>query len=70
MDTHDVLKMQKTTLTVTALLAPSDDKVYWHAKSPGERLQAVEILRRLNYGHGQSTARFQRVLAVTQRPPS
>ena len=70
MDAQDVLKMQKTTLTVTSLLAPSDDKLYWHAKSPGERLQAVEILRRLNYGHGQSTTRFQRVLAVTQRPSS
>jgi hypothetical protein len=53
---------------VTSLLAPSDDPVYWHAKSPSERLQAVEIMRRLNYGHSQSTARLQRVLAVTQRP--
>jgi hypothetical protein len=64
MDAQDVLKMQKTTLTVTSLLAPSDDPVYWHAKSPWERLQAVETLRRLHYGHGQSTARLQRVLAV------
>ena len=68
MDAQDFLKMQKTTLTVTSLLAPSDDPAYWHAKSPWERLQAVEILRRLNYGDGQSIARLQRVLAVTQRP--
>jgi hypothetical protein len=70
MDTQDFLKMQKTTLTVTSLLAPSDDPVYWHAKSPWERLQAVEILRQLNYGHSQSTARLQRVFVVTQRPSS
>jgi hypothetical protein len=62
------LKLDKTSLTVSSLAGSSDDKVYWCAKSPYERLRAVEALRQLNYGHHQSTARLQRVLEVTQRP--
>ena len=67
MDPLDALKLDKTAVTVTPLSALSDDKAHWLAKSPYERLQAVEALRRLNYGHRQSTARLQRVLETTQR---
>ena len=67
MNTHDSLKIDKTVFTVTRLSDPSDEKEYWLSRSPYERLQAVETLRRLNYGEHQSTARLQRVLEVTQR---
>jgi hypothetical protein len=67
MNTVDFLKLDKSALTVASLTDQSDDKAYWHAKSPFERLQAVEALRQLNYGHHQSTARLQRVLEVAQR---
>jgi hypothetical protein len=67
MDRLDSLKLDKTTLTVASLVDPPDEKTYWHAKSLSERLQAVEMLRHLNYGRRQSTARLQRVLEVTQR---
>jgi hypothetical protein len=63
----NVLKVDKTVLTVGRLTDPPDDKAYWHSQSPYARLQAVEILRQLNYGHHQSTARLQRVLEVAQR---
>lgn len=58
------LKMDKTALTVASLSDPSDEKVYWLAQSPYERLRAVEILRQLNYGYHQSTDRLQRVLEI------
>jgi len=67
MDELDALKIDKTNFSTTSLSAPSDDKGYWHAQSPYERLRAVETLRKLNYGLGQSTARLQRVFEVTQR---
>ena len=59
------LKVDKTALTVASLSDQSDEKVYWLAQSPYERLRAVEILRQINYGYYQSTARLQRVLEIT-----
>ena len=67
MDELDALKIDKTNFSTASLSAPSDDKGYWLDQSPYERLRAVETLRKLNYGLGQSTARLQRVLEVTQR---
>ncbi len=61
------LKIDKTIFTITSLTEPSGDKEYWLSKSPYERLQALEILRQLNYGYNQSTSRLQRVLEITQR---
>ena len=67
MDELGALKIDKTNFSITSLSTPSDDKEYWLAQSPYERLRAVETLRTLNYGIRQSTARLQRVLEVTQR---
>ncbi len=41
------------------------DLAYWLTKSPQERIEAVEILRRQRDG---STARLQRIARVVQRP--
>jgi len=51
-------RINKAILTVGPLLEPSDDKYFWLSKTPYERLQFVEILRQLNYGQYQSTARL------------
>ena len=67
MDTPDSLKIDKTAFTVASLFDQSDDKAYWLAKTPYERLEAVEIMRQIIYGYSPSTARLQRVLAVAQR---
>jgi len=44
------LKVDRSTYSVSTLTARSDDKVYWHSRTPHERLKQVEILRRINYG--------------------
>ena len=67
MDEPGALKIDKTNFSISSLSAPSDDKEYWFAQSPYERLRAVETLRTLNYGVCQSTVRLQRVLEITQR---
>jgi hypothetical protein len=67
MDKSDALKVDKSSLSITSLSVPSDEKEYWLAQSPYERLRAVETLRTLNYGLSQSTARLQRILEITQR---
>jgi hypothetical protein len=59
--------IQKTAFKVSSLFDQSDDKEYWLSRTPAERLQAVELMRRIIYGYDPSTTRLQRVLEVTQR---
>jgi hypothetical protein len=59
-------KMDRTVLLVTSLTDESDEKAYWQARTPYERLCHIELLRQINYGH-RATARLQRVLEFAQR---
>ncbi len=59
-------RMDKTRLTVAGLTDVSDEQAFWQAKTPAERLQAVEFLRRVMYGYDPVTARLQRLLEVAQ----
>jgi hypothetical protein len=43
-----------------------ENLAYWLSKSPAERVEAVEHLRRQFYGN---PARLQRCARVVQRPP-
>ena len=66
MNAIDTLKMDKSSLSVASTSEESDDKEYWHAKTPQERLQAVELMRQINYGYDPTTTRLQRVLEVVK----
>lgn len=57
------LKIDKTALSLADIYDDSDMKVYWLSRTPHERLQHIEILRRINYGD-KACARLQRVLEV------
>jgi hypothetical protein len=59
-------KMDKGVLSIISLSEESDEKEYWHSKTPYERLEAVELMRQINYGYDLATSRVQRVLEVTQ----
>ena len=41
-----------------------DDLAYWLSRPPGDRISAVEILRRQHYGDSE---RFQRVFSIVER---
>ena len=60
-------KLDRTAFKVGSLTEPSDEKKYWLAKSPYERLATVETMRQILYGYNPLTTRLQRVLEVTQR---
>lgn len=60
------LQIDKTAFSVGRLDEQGDDKAYWLARSPQERLRHIEHLRRLNYGH-RATERLQRVLEDVER---
>jgi hypothetical protein len=66
----DHCKMDKSHFSVTTLNDDCDEVEYWRSKTPQERREAVELMRRINYGEDACTARLQRVLEVAQRLPS
>ena len=47
--------------------AEQEDRAYWRARSPLERLRHLESLREMNYGTEVVNQGFQRVLTVSER---
>jgi hypothetical protein len=45
--------------------AEREDRLYWHSKTPAERLAAAEQLRQVAYGYDAATARIQAVVVRT-----
>ena len=60
-------RMNKKAFKVTALNDSSEDDRYWKSKSYEERLNAIEVNRRLVYGNG-TTSRLQRFFEVVELP--
>lgn len=60
----DSLRMNKSAFSIRSLSDPSDDKEYWLAKTPAERLEAVELMRQVLYGYDSATARIQKVFKI------
>ena len=58
--------MDKNTFSVTSLFDESDEKAYWLSKTSDERLEAMELMRQINYGYDPTTARIQRILEVDE----
>lgn len=63
-------KLDKTVLTVTSYEDVKEERQYWHKQSPYRRLQAIQLLRELNYGRRAVSGRLQRLLEVVERPSS
>ena len=59
------LTIDKTAFSFVSGFNTADEKAYWLSRAPSERLQHIEVLRRINYGH-HATARLQRVLEIAQ----
>jgi hypothetical protein len=68
MDETQFPKIDRTAFSVVSSFEEADkqDKEYWHSRTPYERLQYMELLRRINYGSVVAT-RLQRVLEVAER---
>jgi hypothetical protein len=45
--------------------AERGDRLYWHSKTPAERLSVAEQLRQVAYGYDAATARIQAVVVRT-----
>ncbi len=60
----DLPPMDKTAITVTSLKDSSEEDRYWHSKTPEERMQALEIMRRMVYGEARTNEPMQKVIEV------
>lgn len=61
--------MDKTAFSVTTLSEKTNDKEYWLSKTPQERMQALEMMRQINYGYDPATVRMEKVLEIVQLTP-
>ena len=66
MDEQALPPLDRAAFSVVSLDEADDDMQYWLSKTPAERLEAVEINRRMVYGYDQATSRLQRVLEIAE----
>ncbi len=68
MDENEFPRLDRSAFSVVSSFEEADelDQQYWLSRTPYERLQYMELLRRINYGD-EATARLQRVLEVAER---
>lgn len=59
-----VPKLNRRAFSVVPVFEDTAEDRYWQARTVDERLQHMELLRRINYGP-RATARLQRVLELT-----
>ena len=64
----DTFRVDKEEFSVLSSFEEADeaDKAYWHSKSPQERMEALELMRQINYGYDPTTERLQRVLEIVE----
>lgn len=58
--------LNKKIVNVTALNDIEEEKKYWFSKSPLERIEAIEINRRMIYGRNRVTPRLQRFFETAE----
>lgn len=59
-------RLNKKILRITSLDDTEEERQYWLSRSPSERIEAVEINRRMVYGEDRATSRLQRFLEVAE----
>jgi len=58
-------KIRKDVFEV-ADLCEADDSAYWQGRSPAERIEAIEFMRKVMFGNDRVSERLQRVLTVAE----
>jgi len=58
--------LNKKIVNVTSLDDIEEEKKYWISKSPLERIEAIEINRRMIYGQDRVTSRLQRTFETSE----
>ena len=58
--------LNKKIVKVTTPNDINEEKEYWFSKSPLERIEAIEINRRMIYGNDRVTSRLQRFFETAE----
>jgi hypothetical protein len=59
-------KINKNSFSISDLSDNLDEIQYWNSKSPQERFEAIEIMRKILYGEDATSARLQRILEFAE----
>ena len=59
-------RLDKTRLTISSLDEFTEEKQYWLSRGNADRLNAIEINRRMVYGTDRTTSRLQRFLETAE----
>jgi hypothetical protein len=65
-DMDKLPSLNKQIMKVTSLNDIEEEKKYWISKSPLERIEAIEINRRMIYGRDRVTSRLQRFFETAE----
>ncbi len=60
----DLPGLNKNIIKITSPDDIEEEKKYWLSKDPIERLEAVELNRRMVYGRDRTASRLQRFLEI------
>jgi len=66
MNAVDAARLDRSAFQIASLDDEADEREYWRAKSPAERMEALELMRQIVYGYDPATTRFQRVLEIAE----
>ena len=64
MNAVDAARLDRTAFQVGSLDDDREEVEYWRAKTPEERMEALELMRQIIYGYDPATTRLQRVLEI------
>lgn len=59
-------RLDKNVLSISSLDDIEEEKKFWFSKGALERLEAVELNRRMIYGQDRATSRLQRFLEIAE----
>ena len=64
MDLLDLARLDRSALQISTLGDDAEERAYWRAKTPEQRLEALELMRQIIYGYDPATTRLQRIFEV------
>ena len=66
MNVVDGARVDRSAFSVGTLDDDAEEQEFWRAKTPAQRLEALELMRQIIYGYDPATTRLQRVLEVAE----
>jgi hypothetical protein len=66
MNAVDAARLDRSAFEIGSIYDDREEVEYWRAKSPEERMEALELMRQMIYGYDPATTRLQRVFEVVE----